>query len=206
MKRSTAVGRLNDVVEGLDRASGWPETTVERAYVYASPLDVEVELDHVSLAFVVNEPAASVPWMSRPPHLEVLAARVRFPKLPLAWHWRPAEWPVWNHKIDRAVLVWNREGGREEGALLALTSGELDGVTIAAPKTRDELAAQLRVERDVGRRHLASVSESFYDPHWRRAHRTEDVRPEDHLWWASAGYLELDDALRRVESGGPVRT
>ena len=88
-----------------------------RVYVYGSLLDVEAELDHVSLAFVVNEPAASVPWMSRSPHLEALAALVRFPKLRLSWRWRPAEWPVWNHEIDRAVLVWTVEGGREEEAI-----------------------------------------------------------------------------------------
>ena len=178
----------------------------DAAYVYGSLLDVEAELDHVSLAFVVNEPATSVPWMSRSPHLEALAALVRFPKLRLSWCWRPAEWPVWNHEIDRAVLVWTVEGGREEEAILALTSGDFEGVTMAAPKNRDELVAQLRVERDVGRRHLASVLDSFYDADWRRAHRNEDVRPEDHLWWASAGYLELDDALLGFERGGHVGT
>ena len=90
--------------------------------------------------------------------------------------------------------------------MLALTSGDFEGVTMAAPKNRDELVAQLRVERDVGRRHLASVLDSFYDADWRRADRNEDVRPEDHLWWASAGYLELDDALLGFERGGHVGT
>ena len=28
-------------------------------------------------------------------------------------------------------------------------------------------------------------------------HKHEGVFPQDHLWWAAAGFLELDDALRR---------
>jgi hypothetical protein len=43
------------------------------------------------------------------------------------------------------------------------------------------------------------VTESFYDPDWRRDHRGDGAHAEDHLWWATAGFLDLDDAIRRFD-------
>jgi hypothetical protein len=48
-------------------------------------------------------------------------------------------------------------------------------VTVERPPSDEELLAELLVERDVGRRHLASVTESFYDQDWRREHRGDVV-------------------------------
>jgi hypothetical protein len=151
------------------------------------------------VALVVAEAPEVVPWMSRPAHLEVLAAVLRFTKLPVSWQWRPAEWPVWNHEIDRAVRVWTAAGGRDQAVLDALAAGRLDGVTIEAPANTKELVVELLVERDIGRRHLATVAESFHDKDWRHVHRGNGVYPEDHLWWATAGFLDLDDAIRRLD-------
>jgi hypothetical protein len=199
MKHSTAMSRITDVVEGLDRAAEWPGTSVTSAFVFGASLDADVDLDRVEVALVVAEPPEVVPWMSRPVHLEALAAVLRFTKLPLSWRWRPAEWPVWNHEIDRAVRVWSAAGGRDQRALDALAAGRLDDVTVEGPASTDELLAELVVERDVGRGHLASVTESFYDQDWRHEHRGDGVHPEDHLWWATAAFLDLDDAVRRLD-------
>src|SRR5207249_3674875 len=109
--------------------------------------------------FVVAEPADAVPWLARPAHLEALAALLRFTKLPPSWRWRPAEWPVWNHEIERALRVWSADGGRDQPALDALAARRLDGATVDAPASSDALLAELLVERDVGRRHLATVTE-----------------------------------------------
>jgi hypothetical protein len=198
VKRSTAISRLSDVLEGLDRAAKWPETTVTAAFVYGGLLEGEPELDRVELAFVVAEPAEAVPWMARPARLDALAAILRFTKLPLSWRWRPAEWPVWNHEIERALRVWNADGGRDQAALDALATRQLDHVTLDAPASTDALIAELLVERDVGRRHLTTVTESFYDRDWQREHRGDGVHAEDHLWWASAAFLDLDDAIQRL--------
>jgi hypothetical protein len=161
-------------------------------------VDGEVELDRVELAFVVAEPAEEVPWMERPAPLESLAAILRFTKLPVSWQWRPAEWPVWNHEIKRALRVWSADGGRDQPALDALAARHLDDVTLDAPASDATLVAELLVERDVARRHLASVTESFYDRDWQREHRGDSVHAEDHLWWASAAFLDLDDAIQRL--------
>ncbi len=47
-------------------------------------------------------------------------------------------------------------------------------------------------------RHLAKVTESFYDREWRRECRGGEY-PESHLWSAAAAYLELDAAASNLE-------
>jgi hypothetical protein len=81
----------------------------------------------------------------------------------------------------------------------ALAAGLLDEVDIVGPPTKEELTSQLVIERAVARQHLATVTERFYEQDWRREHRGEGVHAEDHLWWAAAAFLDLDDATRRVE-------
>lgn len=89
------------------------------ACVYGDLLGGRTELDRVELALVADERPEQVPWMSRPAHLEALAVFLRFDKLPLSWQWRPAAWPVWNHKIDRALRFWARERHADRAALEA---------------------------------------------------------------------------------------
>ena len=75
----------------------------------------------------------------------------------------------------------------------------LESFAVEEPASGGELAAQVLVERDVARRHLVTVTESFHDPGWRREHRGDGDYPENHLWSATAAYLELDDALQRLD-------
>jgi hypothetical protein len=82
MKYSTAMSRLTDVVDGLDRAAQWPDTTVTAACVFGTALDANADLDRIDVALVVVEAPEVVPWMSRPAHLEALAAVLRFPSCP----------------------------------------------------------------------------------------------------------------------------
>ncbi|MEP7114376.1 MAG: hypothetical protein ABI862_14010 [Ilumatobacteraceae bacterium] len=194
VKRTTAIGRLSDVADGLDRSKQWPGPAVAAAYVYGEFLDLSIEVERVQLALVVDQPAAVVAWMSRPAQLEALAAMLRFDKLPLSWCWRPLEWPVWNHEITGGVCFWTIDGGVDQHALDVLLSGEV-GPLMLGPADREQLMDQLRVEREVGWQHLAEVTERFHDSEWRRAHRGDGVYPEDHLWSAAAGYLELQRAL-----------
>ncbi len=183
----------------LDRAAQWPETRLVSAYVFGVLLAGEADLAHVQLAFVVAEPAESVPWMAQPAHLEALAATLRLTKLPLSWRWRPEPWPVWNDEIDRAVRFWTKDAGRDPGVLGALAARTFGELTIEGPTAPGDLHDQLVVERDIGRRHLAAVTESFHDQDWRRAHRGGGVYPEDHLWRATAAFLQLDDAIGQLE-------
>lgn len=200
VKRSTAINRLGDVAEALDHAANWPGPSVVAVYVYGAILGPVRELEAVQLALVVDEPPEEVAWLSRPAHLEAFASFCRFDKLPLSWRWRPSAWPVWNHEIGRAVRVWSLADGRDNVALRALAEANEDGLTVEQPGSREELARQLMIERDVGRGHLATVTAQFYDSDWRRDHRSGTVHPEDHLWWATAAYLQLDDANAALDA------
>jgi hypothetical protein len=173
---------------------------VVAAYVFGAVLDPVSELEVVQLALVVDEPPEDVPWMSRPARLEALASLCRFDKLPMSWRWRPAEWPVWNHEISRAVRFWSSAGGRDEAVLRALADAGVNGPTFEQPGSRAALARQMMLERDVSRTHLATVKAQFYDRDWRREHSGDGTHPEDHLWWATAGYLDLDDAIAALDA------
>lgn len=168
VKRSTAINRLSDVADALDRAGQWPGPGVVAAHVFGVVLDPVSELEVVQLALVVDEPPEDVPWMSRPVRLEALASLCRFDKLPMSWRWRPAEWPVWNHEITRAVRFWSAGEGRDEAVLRELADARVNGLRFEQPGGPEEMARQLTIERDVSRGHLAAVKAQFYDRDWRR--------------------------------------
>ena len=108
----------------------------------------------------------------------------------------PAAWPVWNHEITRAVSFWSAAtAGSNQATLAALTASRVQELNFVEPADSKQLIEQLRLERDVGRRHLSATVDSFYDRDWRRDHTGDGVYPADHLWWASSGYLDLDNAL-----------
>ena len=195
MKRSTAIGRLSDVADELDRAKLWSAVGVIAGYVYGPLVDGDDELERVSIALVVDEPADGVPWLSQPAHLEALAKFIRLDKLPIVWRWRPAEWPVWNHQIGRAACFWTRDNGRDDHVIDALRSRSIAGIQFAESADADSLRTQVEVERATARRHLASVTNSYGDREWRRDHKGDGAYPEDTLWAAAAGFVELDDWL-----------
>ena len=195
MKRSTAIGRLNDVAAELDRARQWSEVSVIAGYVYGALVDGDDELEYVSIALVVDEPADDVPWLSRPAHLEALAKFIRLDKLPIVWRWRPAEWPVWNHQIPRAACFWTRDNGRDEHVIEALALDRSMTSSSPSPQTPTPCENRSRPSVQRARRHLASVTNSFGDRDWRRDHKGDGAYPEDTLWAAAAGFVELDDWL-----------
>ena len=194
MKRATAISRLSDVADGLERSKELTGSCVIAGYVFGSLLDPAGDIERVQLALVVDEPVAAVPWMSRPRHLEALASLLRFDKLPLEWRWRPSAWPVWNHEITRAVCFWSATAGSDQGTFAALTAGRVEKLEFVEPADSEQLIEALRLERDAGRRHLAQIVDGFYDRDWRREHTGDGVYPADHLWWATSAYLDLDNA------------
>ena len=107
--------------------------------------------------------------------------------------------PGRGHLISRAVRFWRPGHGRDEAVLCALASVPVASDTVEEPGSREELARQLTVERAVSRAHLATVKAQFYDRDWRRENNHDGIHPEDHLWWATAGYLDLDDAIAALD-------
>jgi hypothetical protein len=114
----------------------------------------------------------------------------------MAWWWRPAAWPIWNHEISRAVCFWSATAGLDQEVLDALTDGRIDQLHVDEPADGEQLVEQLILERDVGRHHVTQAVAGFYDRGWRGEHTADGVYPGDHLWWATAAYLDLDNAVK----------
>lgn len=198
VKHSTAVSRLEFVAEELSRAAGWPDMVIVEAYFFGDLLDGREEIDGIQLAFALDMSPDEVPWRARPPRAEALTSILRFDKYPLTWVWRPASWPIWNAQIKRAVRFWTLEAGSDQSTLAALADRAFARLRFDAPPDANSLAAQLDREHEVGYRHLADVVGQYHDRSWRAAHKTFGVYPEDHLWWAAAGFLETDSAAREA--------
>jgi hypothetical protein len=199
MKFSTAIGRLRAITAELDRIAGFDEDfLLEEAWVFGELLDRPDQLDVVSLALVVDLPVEEVTWYARPAPAEALTSLLRFEKYPLRWFWRPTVWPVWNHAIDRAVRFWSKGTGADTTALEALADRRPDALTVVAPPDAEALRGQLLIDHDAARLHLRQVVDQYDDPGWRREHKGFGVYPEDHLWWAAKGFLDLDAALREL--------
>lgn len=196
MKRSTAISRLAGVAAELERSKLWPGPAVVAGYIFGGMLQPVGEVERVQIALAVDEPAEDVPWLSHPTALEALASLLRLDKLPMAWWWRPVSWPIWNHEISRAVRFWSAAAGLDQEVFDALTAGRIDQLQFDEPSDVEQLVKQLFLERDVGRRHLADAVAGFYDREWRREHTGDGVYPGDHLWWAAAGYLDFDNAVK----------
>jgi hypothetical protein len=199
VKYSTAVGRLRTIGAELDRFAGFDEDfLLEEAWVFGELLDAPDQFDVVSLALVVDLPPEEVTWCARPAPAEAVTSLLRFEKYPLRWFWRPTVWPVWNHAIDRAVRFWSKRAGADAAALDALASRRLDDLMVVAPPDAEALRGQLLIDHEAARLHLRQVVDQYDDPGWRREHKGFGVHPEDHLWWAAKGFLELDAALRET--------
>jgi hypothetical protein len=67
-------------------------------------------------------------------------------------------------------------------------------------RSRAALARQVTLERGVSRTHVATVKAQFCDRDWQREHSGAGTHLEDRLWWATAGYLDLDDAIAALDA------
>jgi hypothetical protein len=202
VKRSTAISRLRDVADGLTTTTQWPDAGIVAGYVFGALIEHTRELERVDLALMVDARPEELAWLCHPAHLEAVAALLRFDKLPLRWWWRSVDGPVWNHHIRRAVRFWTATDGLDVSVVDSLVEGRLEQVPITEPSDDRQLVEQLIAERDLSRRHLADVIDRFYEADWRREHKYQGIFPQDHLWWAAAGFVELDDEVQR-RSGSP---
>jgi hypothetical protein len=170
------------------------------AYAFGEILDPDVDdLEAVRVALVLNLPADEVTWWAFPQVCTALVSMLRLDRVPVRAFWRPAVWPVWNHVIRRPLCFWTHDGDTNEGALAALSTGDTEGLRLPEP-TPEEETEQLLNELDASLAHLRRVEESYDDRTWRRAHKGSGVFPEDHLWRAVHGYLDLLDAIRTTGS------
>lgn len=198
MQRKTGIRHLRttaELCEQTARRDDGQRHLLVAAHAFGPVLEPVDELDVVQVALVLDLPAADLSWGARPPSCQWLQYVLDLDRRPVWAVWRPATWPVWNHRIRRPLRLWSHAGGIETEALDALVKGTADSHRSAEP-SGDERAEQYRVELDACRDHLRTVRDRFWEREWRRDHKGGGDYPEHHLWNAANGYLEMADAVR----------
>lgn len=193
MRYETAVGHLRIAVDACQRAADSAGRMRERPlvvalYVFGDLLAGPREPERSQLAFVLDLPVERVTWYSEPREGFYFADQMRINRYPFEYYWRPAAWPVWNHYIRDPVELWSIAG--PSGALEALAERRFDALIRALPSSAEE-ARQREVELAVSEEHLRDMLDRYWDQGWRRAHKFNGNHPEDHLWRATYGFLEL---------------
>jgi hypothetical protein len=191
VRHQTAVRRLRIVAERCQRASGlWDdEPVLISAYAFGAVLEYRTDMPVVQIAFVLNLPADELTWCAQPQSCTGLPHLLEIDKAPVEWYWRPSVWPVANHLIHRPLRVWSLDGP-DTTVLDALERGEAEDLRMPAP-TAAQLHEQLTAELAASLAHLRRIEAGFWERDWRSAHHGSGVHPEDHLWDAVRGYLDL---------------
>lgn len=159
------------------------------AYVFGDVLDGADPVESVQVAFALELPPDEVPWCSEPTGTAWLVDSLRLDKGGFAYWWRSRHEPVWNHLIREPVRFWSLDGPDEAvlGALGDRRFTDLPRITA----TSAELRRRARVELDRALGQLRAVHQRYWDRDWRREHRGLGRFPENHLWEATDGYLDL---------------
>lgn len=194
MRYRRAVEKLRELAKACEEVKNWPpeDPFLLEAHVFGDVLRGADPLENVEVALVVNLPPEDVPWGSTPPGTLWLADQLGLSKGSYLYFWRSHLTPVSNHHIQGPVRFWSRDGA-DDAVLNALAErrfGELPGQEPDEEARREQLGAEL--ETALG--HLRSVHGSYWDSGWRREHRGYERKPEDELWDAVDGYLQLRDA------------
>lgn len=198
VKRSTAIGHLVEMAEVAterlrlrDTDIGWP---LEAMWVTGDLLGLADTLETGAVVLVLDVPPEELPWLALHPAGEWVGEQLRLGKRPLQWCYRPLAWPVWNHEHRRLVRFWSARDGLDAAVIEALRDRRLDRLAVLEPSV-EELAAQVRAELAVSRRHLRAVLNRYWDHNWRRGHQGHDDSPENHLWRAATAVEDILAAL-----------
>jgi hypothetical protein len=194
MRYRRAVEKLRILADECDAAKNPPpeEPFLLEAYCFGDVLRGADPLECVEVVLVLNLPPQEVVWGSTPHGTVWLSDRLRLSKGGFCYWWRSHLDPVANHYIREPVRFWSH-GGPDEDVLQALAERRFADLPRLLPPTaasRDQLIR----ERDAALGLLRKVHASYWDNDWRREHRGLGRYPENELWDAVDGYLELRDA------------
>jgi len=196
MHYDTAVRRLRTIADDCDKLGALLDGEDGLVAVYASGPVLDhpgQDLEVVNIVLVMGLSPNELPWGVEPPGCTALAGLLRLDKVPVVRRWRPQERLVSNHEIRRPMPIWTREGA-QEAALDALAERRAEPFRLAEPG-ENALAEQTSRELAMSAAHLRAVRDRYWDDSsWRRSHRRDGRYPEDHLWQAVDGYLDLLDA------------
>lgn len=201
--RGTAVRRLRTIAQRCQQVSGiWQEEPMLlSAWAFGSVLDHADAMPAVQVAFVLRLPADELTWCAEPQSCSGLPSVLEIDKAPVGWYWRPEVWPVSNHVIRRPLRIWSLDG-LDSDALDALSRREAEPYRLPAPP-REQEAEQLIMELEASLAHLRRVKDGFWERNWRSAHKGLGIHPENHLWDAAHGYLDLLAAVGTAPTREP---
>ena len=196
MRYQRAVEKLRILAEACERVKFfWSDTEpfLTAVYAFGEVVDGADPLDDVQVAVAINLSPEEVPWESNPEGTDWLANELRLSKGGFMYLWRSHLDPVWNHYIRGPVRIWSVDGGPDEQALAALEARDFGSLKRLIPESADE-RLQLREDLGATLAHLREVRDKYWDHDWRREHRGNGRYPENELWDAVEGYLDLLDA------------
>lgn len=195
-----AVQKLRILADACQRTTNWPpeEPLLCEAYVFGEVLEGADPIDRLEVAFVLNLPPEEVRWKAHPQGADWLIDVLRLDKGGYRYYWRSRHDPVWNHHIRGPVRFWSVDGADEE-VLTALSERRFDDLTRATAEPA-EVRARATTELDAALARLWDVHRNYWERDWRREHRGNYRYPENELWEAVDGYLDLLEAAR---SPGP---
>jgi hypothetical protein len=198
MRYRRAVEKLRLLAAACQSTTRLPvdEPFLQEAYVFGDVLDGADPVKCVQVALALNLSPEEVPWCSQPAGTAWLVDSLRLDKGGFAYWWRSRHEPVWNHVIRDPVRFWSL-GGTDESVLDALRDrrfAELPRVS-ASPA---DLRQRVELELDRALAQLHAVDQKYWDHDWRGEHRGGGRYPENHLWEAVDGYLDLLGAVAAV--------
>lgn len=191
-----AVEKLRVLADACQWTTRLPleEPFLREAYVFGDVLEGVDPIEHIQVAFTLNLPPEDVPWCSQPPGTPWLVDSLRLDKGGIAFWWRSRHEPVWNHLIREPVRFWSLDG-IDETVLEALRERRFaDLPRLTASPAEQRRRAEAELDRSLA--HLRAVRQRYWDRDWRKDHRGGGRYPEDHLWEAADGYLDLLDPVR----------
>jgi hypothetical protein len=169
---------------------------VAQLWAVGDILGAERDIETVTVALTVDLPVDDVPWLSEPSGSQHWSAAARLIKSPVVPFWRSTRAAVWNHRIARPALIWDAATGPAEDTIAAIGAGRAEPCRTAAP-TVDEFDARMADELRVSLLALRAHTSTYEDRRWRPG-KLEPVA--DTLWRASAGYLDVLDAVRNGQT------
>ncbi|KAA2265369.1 hypothetical protein F0L68_04695 [Solihabitans fulvus] len=198
MRYLRAVEKLRLLADACQRATRLPieEPFLRAAYVFGEVLDGVEPIESVRVAFALDLPPDEVPWRSQPQGTAWLVDSLRLDKGGFTYWWRSRHEPVWNHAIRGPVRIWSLDGP-DEAVLAALRDrrfADLPRITASPAELRWRTHAEL--DRALGQ--LRAVHQKYWDRDWRHEHRGLGRYPENPLWEAADGYLDLLENAHRL--------
>jgi len=190
-----AVEKLQALAEACESVKHWPPEApfLVQAYVFGRLLTGDDPVDTVEVVLMLNLPPEEVTWGSNPKGTAWLADTLRLSKGGFTYWWRSHRDPPWNHHVREPVQFWSSQHGPDHAVLRALAELRLHDLPRLMPAPQ-ELREQHAGELHAALAHLRAVQSAYWDRDWRQDHRGLGRYPEDELWEAVQGYLDLQDA------------